>query len=288
LLLAGGAGAAGWLAFRVALAGATDGGEGGAAGVPRRASRAGPLALAGPLLEKELRFLARHPVLRLYVLLLPAIAGAVGWRLSTRPGAIGQELAAALPVLGFALYVQLVTQPFWLNAFAWDRGGARLLFLAPVAPADVLRAKNRAAVVAAAVLAALCGAAAALAGAAPPAWALAGAIALHAGVTPFLHGLGNVVSIVNPRAAAFGAQRAGRLAPLSALAGLAIVSATVSVFALPVLAATRLENPWILAGGWAALGVAGYGGYRATLPRAAALLVRRREELLAEVCGDDA
>ena len=42
------------------------------------------------------------------------------------------EVVRALPLLAFAVYTHLATQVFWLNAFGWDRGGARLLFLAPL------------------------------------------------------------------------------------------------------------------------------------------------------------
>jgi len=60
------------------------------------------------------------------------------------------------------------------------------------------------------------------------------------------------------------------------------------VFALPVLVAVRLEQPWIMAAGWAVLGLAALAVYRATLPATARFLARRQEELLAAVCGDDA
>ena len=284
-LLAAAAAAFGWGAYRVALATALLGGEGGAVG-RRAAERPGLLARAGPLLEKELRFLARHPVLRLYALLLPVLTGVVAWRVAARPPSAMAELAGALPLLGVAAYVHLVTQPFWLNAFGWDRGGARLLFLAPLDLAEVLRAKNQAALAASTTLFALCALSAVAAGEPPPPWAIAGAAALHLGMAPALHALGNVVSIWNPRAAAFGAQRAGHVSPLSSLAGLAIVSGVAGLFALPVLLAVSLEQPWLLAWGWAALGGCSLVVYRASLPRAAALLARRREQLLAVVAGE--
>jgi ABC-2 type transport system permease protein len=284
-LLAAAAVVTGALAAKVAVGTALAGGEG--AGVPRRAERPGPLSRLDPLLEKELRFLARHPVLRLYAVLLPALTGLLAWRLGGRPGATASELAPVVPLLGVAAYVHLVTQPFWLNAFGWDRGGARLLFLAPLEPAAVLRAKNRAALAGAAALFALCAAAAIAAGRPPPIWAVVGAAALHAGMAPLLHGLGNFVSVLNPRAAAFGAQRAGHLSPLSAFGGMSIVSAVAGAFALPVLVAVRIEQPWAMALGWVALGVVALVAYRASLPRAAALLAARRERLLATVCGDE-
>jgi ABC-2 type transport system permease protein len=285
-LLAGAASVCSLCAFRVALGTARAGGEGG--GPSGRTDRPGPLARLDPLLEKELRFMIRSPILRLYVLLLPAIAGGIAWRTGSRPAGVATELAGALPLLGIAAYAHLVTQPFWLNAFGWDRGGARLMFVAPLDGAAVLRAKNRAATVAAAALFALSAAAVLVVGAPVPAWGVVGAVALHLGLAPALHALGNVVSVWNPRASAFGAQRGGHVAPASAFAGMSIVSACGGLFALPVLAAVRLEQPWLMAAGWAALGLAAFATYRATLPATARFLARRREDLLAAVCGDDA
>jgi uncharacterized protein involved in copper resistance len=68
---------------------------------------------------------------------------------------------------------------------------------------------------------------------------------------------------------------------------MAILSVAAGLFALPVLLALRLDEPWALGGAWAALGLAGLALYRWSLPRVGALLERRRETLLAAVSGDD-
>ncbi len=198
------------------------------------------------------------------------------------------EVVRALPLFGFAAYAHLATQPFWLNAFGWERGGGRAWFLAPVAPADVLVAKNLAAYAFSLALFAASAAAGVAAGGAPPAWALAGAIALHAGIAPLFLGAGNLVSILNPRPASHTLQRGGHLAPVSAFAGMAIVSAGVGLFAVPALVAIRLDRAWLLPAGWLALGAACLAAYRIALPRVARLLVARREPLLDAACGDDA
>jgi ABC-2 type transport system permease protein len=227
-------------------------------------------------------------VLRLYALVLPVLAAVVAWRSSVRASGTAAELAAALPLLGAAAYAHLVTQPFWVNGFGWERGGARLYFVAPVELTAVLRAKNGATALAALGLFAAAAISALTAGAAPPAWAVVGAIALHLGLAPALHGAGNLVSAWNPRAAAFGAQRGGHVAPASALAGIAIVSTASGIFSLPVLAAVHAEEPWLMPAGWALLGVAALVAYRLTLPRVAALVGARREALLAAVCDEEA
>jgi hypothetical protein len=113
---------------------------------------------------------------------------------------------------------------FWVNALGWERGGARLLFLAPVAPDRVLAAKNLALAGYATLLFALAATAHAVTAGPPPGWAALGATLLVIGLAPALYGLGNVVSIVLPRAAPVGIQRAGALSPLAALAGMGIAS----------------------------------------------------------------
>jgi ABC-2 type transport system permease protein len=288
LLLALAAAAAGWAAYRLALADALSGGEGG---VVRGATGGLGWRLpgaTGPLLEKELKFLLRHPLAAVLGLVVPAIAAVVGWRALPYIPAEAGEVVRALPLFGFALYALLVTQSFWLNAFGWDRGGARLWFLAPVELADVLRAKNAAVrILSLAIFAASAAALVATSGP-PPIWAALAAIALHLGLGPWYLAAGNLVSIVNPRPAAHSLQRGGSLAPVSALLGMAIFSGGAALFALPVVLALRWDEPWLLVAGWAALGLAGAAVRRALLPATVRLLLRRKEQLLAGVAGDSA
>jgi ABC-2 type transport system permease protein len=181
----------------------------------------------------------------------------------------------------------MVPQDLWLNAFGWDRGGARALFLAPLEPRRVLAGKNLAMAAYATALLAGAAAAAVAAGGWPPTWALAGAAALHLALGPMLLGAGNLVSIWNPRASGFTLRRAKNLPALSGLAGMAIVSGAVGLLALPALLAARLDEPWVLVGGWVAAAAAAWAAYLTTLRRVGALLEARRERLLAEVCGDE-
>ncbi len=288
VLLALASAAAAWAAYRLALRTALAGDP----QAPRAAATgAGGWRLPGTLgalLEKEGKYLLRHPIASVLALVVPALAGFVGWKISPRIPSEAGEVVRALPLLGFALYAHLATQPFWLNAFGWERGGARAWFLAPVSRADVLVAKNVAAYAFSLVLFLASAAAGIAAGGAPPRWALLGALALHAGIAPWFFAAGNVVSILNPRAAPHTIQRGGHLSPASAFAGMAIFSCGTALFSVPVLLAIRLDEPWILPAGWAALGFAGLAVYRAALPRLARLLGARREPLLDAACGDDA
>jgi ABC-2 type transport system permease protein len=280
--------ASGWAAYRLALAGARSGG----AHAPRAAATGqGGWRLPGrlgPLLEKEGKYLLRHPVAGVLALVVPAFAALVAWKLAPRIPAEAGDVVRALPLFAFAAYAHLATQPFWLNAFGWERGGGRTWYLAPVSPGDVLVAKNAAAYALSLALFAASAAVGLAVGGAPPGWALLGALALHAGLAPFLLAAGNVVSILNPRAASHTVQRGGHLSPLSALAGMAVFTGGTTLFALPALLAIRVDAGWALPLGWAALGLVGLALYRAVLPRVARLLAARREPLLAAVCGDDA
>ena len=276
------------VAYRLALAAALSGGDQG----PRAAATGeGGWRLPGrrgALLEKEGKYVLRHPIASVLVLVLPALAGFVGWKLTPRIPQEAGEVVRALPLFGFTLYAHLATQVFWLNAFGWERGGGRVWFLAPIDPVEVLVAKNVATYAFSfALFLASAGTGIALGGV-PPAWALLGALALHAGAGPWFLAAGNVVSILNPRPAPYTVQRGGALTPVSAFAGMAIFSSVGLLFSVPALVAIRLDEPWILPGGWAALGAAGLVAYRATLPRVARLLRERREPLLDAISGDDA
>jgi ABC-2 type transport system permease protein len=289
--LAAATAATGWLAFRIALRQAMSGGGGGSGASSRWDARlAPPVAGArGALLEKELKYLARHPLARMDAVLLPAITALVAWKLVPRwtAGSGSGGIAHALPLLGLVAYTHLLVQPFWLNAFGWDRGGARLAFLAPVGLAEVLRAKNLAVLLFSACLGILsAGVLVALSGAVP-AWEALAAVVLFTAMAPWLYAAGNLVSILQPRASPF-AMRGGNLSALSALAGIVVASGVTGVFTLPALAAQRWGNAWIAVGSWAVLGAAGWAVHRATLPVLARLLAGRRDALLPVVCGDDA
>jgi len=277
----------GWLAFRLAL-GAALAGEGGA---PRAAATGAagwrlPGRL-GALLEKEGKYLLRHPLSGVLAVLLPAIAAVVTWRIGPALAEEGGDVIGALPTFGFALYAHLALQVFWLNAFGWERAGGRTWYLAPVPAADVLLAKNLTTYGFSLVLFLASAAAGAAFGGVPPAWALAGALAVHAGTAPWLLAAGNFVSILNPRPAPMNVQRGGKVSALSGLAGMAAVSGAGGLFAVPALLAIRLEAPWVIAAGAALLGGAGGAVYLALLPRAARLFAARREALLEAVCGDE-
>lgn len=274
-----------FVAYRLALASARAGGT----GAPRAAaSGSAGWRLPGRLgaaVEKEGKYVLRHPLSTLLALVLPALAGVVMWRLAPHIPAEAGEVVRALPLFGFALYAHVAAQIFWLNAFGWERGGGRAWFLAPVPLAEVLLAKNLSAYLFSLALFAASAGVGIAAGGPPPAWAMAAALALHLGVAPWLLVPGNLVSILSPRAAAVTIQRGGSLSPLASLAGMAIFAFASGIFSVPVLAALRLERPWVLVAGWVALGLAGGAVYAATIRPSARLLERRREGLLEAVAA---
>jgi ABC-2 type transport system permease protein len=278
----------GWLACRAALGTARSAGERARAMSPtrRRQRLLFPEGL-GPLFEKEIRYLTRHPAVRIYLLVLPVLASLIGAKLPVPRGAGLAEVLRALPLFALAAYVHLAFQIFWVNGLGFERGGARTLYLAPIAPERILAAKNLALLVFTSGAFALSAAAYIAVAGPPPAWATAGAAVLQVGMAPLLYGLGNVLGMVVPRAATFGIQRSGSVSPLAALAAMAISSATLGLFGLPVLLAVYLEALWLVPVSWAVLAVCGGVAWRLTLPASGRLLVARREEILAAVCGDD-
>ncbi len=283
--------ATGWLAFRLALAqarGAGSSGEGsrgkpGAVGLGWRGGR------FGALVEKEARYLYRQPLARVDALLAPVLMAFVALKVEPRIPAEAGEVVRALPLFGAAIYCHLLLQAFWLNAFGWERGGARTFFLAPLDLAAVLRAKGLVLYAYSLVLFLVsAGVMTAIGKGVAPRWALAAALVLHAASAPWLLVAGNVVSILRPKAASFAIQRNSALSTFSGLIGMGIVSATMGAFAVPALLALRAESPAILVWSWVALGIAGAVVLRALLPREARLLADRRDEFLPAVCGDDA
>jgi len=287
-LLAAAAALTGWLAYRAALITARSGGE-----APRAGARtAGPRRLLfpeclGPLFEKEMRYLTRHPAVRVYLFVLPVLALLVGYKLPIpRSGELG-EILRALPLFGLAVYVHLVFQMFWVNGLGFERGGVRTLFLAPVAPERILAAKNLALLVFTTGVFGLSAAAFTVAAGPPRPWAAVGALALELGLAPLLYGLGNVLGILLPRAASFGLQRTGSISPLATLAALATATSGLGLFGLPVLLAVHLDAFWLVPASWVALAVCAGGAWYLTLPAAARLLSARREEVLMALSGDE-
>ena len=280
----------GWVAYRIALAQAR--GAGGSGERPaRRSGAVGPGwrgGKFGALVEKEVRYLFRQPLARVDALLGPAIMAFVALRVEPRIPAEAGEVVRALPLFGAALYAHLLLQAFWLNAFGWERGGARAFFLLPVDLASVLRAK---AIVlygySLLLFLASAGVMAALGEGSAPAWAYVGALVLHLAMAPWLLGAGYLVSILRPEAASFAIQRSSALSAFSGLIGMGILSAVMALFAVPALIALRVDLPMALVGGWAALGILGAWGFRKALPREARLLAERRDEFLPAICGDD-
>lgn len=290
-LLAGGL-LAGWGAFRLALADARSGSDAVASRAKPSAQGRGLSAVwfrtaRGALLEKEIHYLLRHPLSLVMALVIPAIAALVAWKAAPRIGEEAGEVVAALPVFGFALYAHVVTQPFWLNGFGWDRGGARALFLAPIAPEEALWAKNAASLLLSTAIFLGCVVAIVAVTRRPPGWVLLGGFALHAGLAPWLHAAGNVVTSANPIGAGFTLERGSRLPMLSGLVGMGVTSIVTGLFALPIVAALKLEEPWLLPPAWIGLGAVGLGLYRRSLPAAGRLAARRREAILDAVCVED-
>jgi ABC-2 type transport system permease protein len=281
----------GWLAYRIAVAQARGTGPSGEVA----AGRSGPVGLGwrggrfGALMEKEARYLFRQPLARVDAFLAPVIMAVVALKVEPRIPVEAGEVVRALPLFGAALYAHLLLQAFWLNAFGWERGGARGFFLAPLDLASVLRAKALVLYAYSLLLfLASAGVMAAVGRGTAPGWAFAAALVLHAAVAPWLFAAGNLVSILRPKAASFAIQRSSAVSTFSGLIGMGIISMVMGLFALPALLGVRAESPSALVAGWGILGLLGAWSFRKAIPREARLLADRRDEFLPAVCGDDA
>jgi ABC-2 type transport system permease protein len=290
LLLAGAGTLFGWLAYRLALSSALSGGASSAAEPGEKGEGwrlPGLTDRFAALLEKEVKYLLRHPLARLSLVLLPAVAAFVAWKLAAFVPEEAGEVVRALPLFGISLYTHLVHQPFWLNGFGWERGGCRLYFTAPVSPRSVLLAKNLALLGFSFGVYLFSLAIYTLVGGMAPAWALLAAPVLHLALAPMLYGVGNLLSVLHPKSVPFGLQRGGRVPALSGLAAMLSVSATGALFGLPVLVAIHLEEPWALLGAWTAIGLAAALVYWRALAAEGRLLAGRKEQLMAVIAGDD-
>lgn len=281
-----------WLSYRLALSSARSGGEGGGASGSSGKGLGWRLGLGSEafsaLFEKELKMLARNPVGKMGLFLVPAFAAFLGFfaggkiRLTE-----GGEALSALPLFGFAAYVHLVFQPFWVNSLGWERGGVRGLFLYPAPLSTVFAAKNASLhlfsfltwLVSVVVYAAFAGP--------PPVWAFVAGAALHLGLGAPLYSVGNAISVIHPKAAQWSFRRGGTVPALSALVAMIALFFSAAIFALPALLALYLDSPWVLVGLWAALGALGFVGWRTLLSPAARLLERRKEQVVSVVAGDD-
>jgi ABC-2 type transport system permease protein len=281
----------GWLSYRIALAQARGGGASGerAAGRPSAVGLGWRGGHLGALVEKEARYLFRQPLARVDAFLAPAIMALVTLKVEPRIPAEAGEVIRALPLFGAAIYAHLLLQAFWLNAFGWERGGARAYFLAPVDLTTVLRAKALVLYLYSLLLfLASATVMVALGKGSAPSWAFGGALVLHAAMAPWLLLSGNLVSILRPKAASFAIQRSSAVSAFSGLIGMGIISSAMAIFAFPALLALRLESPATLLAGWGLLGLLGAWAHRYAIPREARLLAERRDEFLPAICGDDA
>ena len=120
-----------------------------ATGAPRAAATGrGGWRAAGPARARSSRrrgsTCSATRVAGVLALVVPAFAALVAWKLAPRiPAEAGEVRAARCRSSASPLYAHLATQPFWLNAFGWERGGGRVWFLAPVRLADVLARQER-------------------------------------------------------------------------------------------------------------------------------------------------
>ena len=165
------------------------------------------------------------------------------------------------------------------NQFGLDREGVRLLLLLPIAPAQLVVAKNLAAFVVAATATAISLALVHTVRGLPWLDLVRPALSVVA-TLPAVLIAGNELSTLHPWRMTFKIGGTPPGAMTSALLQFVVVALMAVLLALPRGLGWLLDAPWIASAGTLALGVLTWTLWAASLPGAARRLVRRQERLL--------
>ncbi len=169
---------------------------------------------------------------------------------------------------------------FAQNAFAYDGHGLAMLYAAPVSLGDVLLAKNLAVFTASGLVCVLlCLFYSVYLHAVPP-WVLLAVVAGAATQLPLLVAAGNFLSSLSPRKYHASLRRRDRAPIFTTAMGFVAAVAAVAPTALVARYFGRQQPGPAAALALVGTALAAAAVWRATLPRAAALLERRREAVL--------
>ncbi|HKO20358.1 MAG TPA: hypothetical protein VJU82_15885, partial [Acidobacteriaceae bacterium] len=256
---------------------------------PRKVAREMPLSNAGaragsviPALLRKEWLTIRGNTGQMMGMLTPLI---FVWIMSR--GMFARHPAYLLPsAVGYAILGPMAAV---YNVFGPEGPGVQMYLLAPVRLRDVVLAKNLASVTLLAIEGAVAWVIAVSMSAAPvPLSTQVSALLWVVFVLAVNLALGTLRSIQAPRKFMPGQQRQMRAAPTnrtSALLVLAVVMGSL-LLQVPVMRLARhMEEPWLAAGIFAVLAVAGIAGYMTMLRNVDALVLRNREVIAQELCG---
>jgi ABC-2 type transport system permease protein len=237
------------------------------------------------LVEKELRYLSRSGPM-LFTLVMPLVVLLI-FRFtpgrSDRPGGIFAHASDLAFPIG-AAYALLMLTNLVYNSFGPDAAGVQFFFVSPVRFREILLGKNLAAAFVLAAEIVLVWLGACLMYRVPP-----GQIALATVTGAFFALLanliaGNFLSVFSPKKIDFGAFGRQRASNATAFASLGIQAAVVGVCALALLAARAYQHVWVAAVIFAILSAATLVAYFLVLDRMDAIVLKRREVMITELC----
>jgi ABC-2 type transport system permease protein len=237
------------------------------------------------VLEKEIHYLSRSGP-TLFTLVMPVVVLLI-FRFSpgktdSAGGLLGHASDLAFPV--GAAYTLLILTNLVYNSFGADAAGIQFYFVSPVRFREILLGKNLTHSLVLVVEMVLVWAGASLLYRPPP-WDI-----LLATITGVFFGLivnltaGNLLSVYTPKKvdlAALGRQRASQV---TALVSLGIQAAVLGLCALAILAARAYHHLWLAAIIFVALAAIAIVIYFLVLKRIDAIVLQRREAMIAELC----
>ena len=237
------------------------------------------------VVEKEIHYLSRSGPM-LFTLVMPLVVLLIfrftPGKSDSSAGMFGHSADLAFPV--GAAYAVLILTNLVFNSFGADAGGIQFYFVSPVRYREILMGKNLThSLVLALELVVVCAGATLMYR--PPPWDIV--LATFAGVFFALIvnlTVGNLLSVYAPKKIDLGALGRQRTSQVTALASLGIQAVVLGLCALALLVARAYQHIWLAAIIFLALAAIAIVFYVLVLNRIDAIALRRREEMIAELC----
>jgi ABC-2 type transport system permease protein len=237
------------------------------------------------VVEKELRYLSRSGPM-LFTLVMPVVVLLI-FRFtpgkSDSPGGIFAHASdLAFPV--GAAYALLMLSNLIYNCFGPDAAGIQFFFVSPVRFREILLGKNLAAAFVLALEIVLVWFGTCLMYR-PPSWDIVLATVTGVFFALLLNLIGgNFLSVFTPKKIDFGAFGRQRASNTTAFASLGIQAAVVGLCAVALLVARAYQHIWVAAVVFVILAAGALLAYFLVLDRMDAIILKRREVMIAELC----
>src|SRR5580700_11304874 len=237
------------------------------------------------VVEKEIHYLSRSGPM-LFTLVMPLVILLIfrftPGKSDSSAGMFGHSADLAFPV--GAAYTVLILTNLVFNSFGADAGGIQFYFVSPVRFREILMGKNLThSLLLALEMVLVCAGASLMYR--PPPWDI-----VLATVTGVFFALvvnltvGNLLSVYAPKKIDLGALGRQHTSQVTALASLGIQAVVLGLCALALLAARAYQHIWLAAVIFLALAAIATVFYSLVLNRIDAIVQRRREAMIAELC----